>query len=78
VSVNTQSILAEIDVVLARYEEVEKQYRVDFHHAGQAHDYIKAPEIVEGEIIALLRSAIERLAPAGYGDQALAGVGKNN
>jgi len=72
---NTAAILAEIDDVLARYQEVEKQYVVRFRSDGnREEDYIKAPETVEGEIITLLRAAIDRLAQPGYGAKAMATV----
>src|SRR5438128_2273486 len=75
-SINTAMVLAEIDAVLASYQEVEKQYSVRYRseHDGNDIGYIKAPEAVEAEIITLLRATIERLAPPEYGAKALATI----
>jgi hypothetical protein len=61
---DTKAVLAEIDDVLARYHEVEKQYRHVVNSGPfDSCDYINAPEIVTAEIIALLHGTLNRLAP---------------
>jgi hypothetical protein len=59
-------VLAEIDAALARYEEVESNYR---HYAqssfAEAEHWISAPHEVDAEIITLLRGTIDRFAPPG-------------
>ena len=73
--INTAAILAEIDSVLAKYEEVEKQYRKEFHEFGRTQSYLDPPSWVEAEVISLLHEAIIRLAPVkNYGGKALEGL----
>jgi hypothetical protein len=69
--VDTATVLREIDSVLARYDEVEQQYR---RYVGDGRDvdgFIAAPAHVEAEIVALLDGAITRYAPVGYGEGAI-------
>jgi hypothetical protein len=72
--IDIASILVEIDAVLTRYEEVEKDYCFRFQSYDGEHNFIKAPEPVQGEIITLLQATIDRLAPPKYGKKALATI----
>jgi hypothetical protein len=72
---NTTAILADIDSVLARYEQVEKEHCSQFRaNGGELVVYINAPRAVAAEIVTLLRSTITRLAPPGYGGKAMENV----
>src|SRR5690242_11539373 len=72
--IQTKAIIAEIDAILARYEEVENEYVEHYKpdYNDESINYIKAPEYVAGEIISLLQETINRLAPVpNYGARAL-------
>jgi hypothetical protein len=79
--INTKAVLDEIDSILKRYDEVEKQYakRTTGAMSGDVIEFLDAPVGVEGEIISLLQETINRLAPTkDYGRKSLEGIASNN
>jgi hypothetical protein len=70
---STAEAVKQIDAVLARFEEVEKQYLKRF---SDGKDWINAPEEVSAEVQALLRGTLDRLSPSGdkAGRDAVAGI----
>jgi hypothetical protein len=67
---NVNAVIAEIDGVLAKYEEVAKNHRT--RAESGTYYYIGGPEDVRAEITTLLSQAISRLQPvADYGARAI-------
>lgn len=73
-------VVRQIDAVLARFEQVERECRQTGQlNSFQRYDYIEAPEIVWAEVLALLRSTLRRLSPDGNQRvaDALEGIGES-
>src|SRR5687768_13784603 len=67
------AVLAQIDQVISRYEEVISEYHF---LTGEGELHISAPSVIASELVAVLAGIIERLAPTGikYAEQAMHGV----